>query len=230
MKYKQIILTVASVLLLAGCMEVAPAEPIKGEDTSAESTIAEKITETVVGEVLDSVIETYKTKKDEDTDKGQSNYTLVRIIDGDTGVFSPLNSTETASNNKSDRTDHKDDASEVTARFLLIDTAEMRGDNGKPEELAQEAKDFTKSLLENASEIRLETDVGDKTDHYGRLLCYVFADGKNVQEELLKVGLAKIAYVNEPNTRYLDEFKVAEEYAKTNGLGLWGNKTAQRNS
>ncbi|WP_342536079.1 excalibur calcium-binding domain-containing protein [Sporosarcina sp. FSL K6-3508] len=37
----------------------------------------------------------------------------------------------------------------------------------------------------------------------------------------MKEGLARVAYVYLPNTRYLDEFEKAEQQAKKSGVGIW---------
>ncbi|MDN4594682.1 thermonuclease family protein [Polycladomyces subterraneus] len=62
--------------------------------------------------------------------------------------------------------------------------------------MGSEASAFTKNLLTHAKHITLEFDV-EKRDKYGRMLAYVYADGKSVQEELLKQGLARVGYIGE---------------------------------
>lgn len=61
--------------------------------------------------------------------------------------------------------------------------------------------------MSNAKNVEIEFDVFQKEDKYHRALCYVYADGKSVQEELLLAGLAEIKYVKPPDTRYLKEYK-----------------------
>ncbi len=63
--------------------------------------------------------------------------------------------------------------------------------------------------------MQLEFDKGDHRDKYERLLAYVYIDGKSVQETLLKEGLARVAYVYEPNTKYIDQFRKDEQEAKS---------------
>lgn len=69
-------------------------------------------------------------------------------------------------------------------------------------------KDENKFILENE-------------DKYHRALCYVYADGKSVQKQLLEQGLAEIKYVKEPDTRYLVEYQRAQNSAKANKKNLW---------
>ena len=72
----------------------------------------------------------------------------------------------------------------------------------------------TKELLSTAAEITFEYDKGDKTDRYGRALGYIFVDGTLLQKTLVSEGLARVAYVKEPNTKYLEELEKAQEQAK----------------
>src|SRR5690606_23589494 len=71
----------------------------------------------------------------------------------------------------------------------------------------------------NANRITLEYDV-EKRDKYNRVLAYVYADGKNVQEALLERGLARVGYIYE-SRRYLDEFRKAEDIAQEKKIGIW---------
>lgn len=65
----------------------------------------------------------------------------------------------------------------------------------------------------------LEKDKSD-TDRYGRLLRYIYVDSKMINEVLVKEGFAK-AKTYKPDTKYQERLKEAENYAKTNNLGLW---------
>ncbi|MGH2195779.1 thermonuclease family protein, partial [Enterococcus faecalis] len=79
--------------------------------------------------------------------------------------------------------------------FLLIDTRETMKPNTRVQPVGKEASNRRKTLLSNAKEIQLEFDETNKTDRYGGLLAYVFADGQLLQQILVGEGLAKIAYV-----------------------------------
>ncbi|EDO1218683.1 thermonuclease family protein [Listeria monocytogenes] len=107
-----------------------------------------------------------------------------------------------------------------TVRLLLIDTPESVKPNTPVQPYAKEASNYMKELVTN-SNLTLEYDSGGATDKYGRVLAYVYADGKNVNEEMLKEGFARVAYVYEPNTRYLSEFKQAEAAAKEKKKNIW---------
>lgn len=84
-----------------------------------------------------------------------------------------------------------------------------------------EASKRTKELLSTASEITFEYDSGNKIDRYGRVLGYIFVDGTLLQKTLVSEGLARVAYVKEPNTKYLLELEEAQEKAKNESLRIW---------
>ncbi|WP_349305790.1 thermonuclease family protein [Bacillus sp. FJAT-49711] len=106
-------------------------------------------------------------------------------------------------------------------RFLLLDSPETSHPRLGEQPFGQEAKEFTTNLVENAKKIELEFDIGPKLDKYGRLLAYVYVDGKMIQEELLKKGLARVAYIYPPNTRYVNQFDAIQKKAQKKGVGIW---------
>lgn len=129
---------------------------------------------------------------------------FVRHVDGDTSVF--------LVNGK-----------EQKVRYLLIDTPETVKPNPPVQPFGKEASNRTKTLLSNAKEIQLEFDESNKTDRYGRLLAYVFVDGKLLQETLVSEGLAKVAYVKNKEAKYLERLEEKQELAKQQHLGIWSN-------
>jgi micrococcal nuclease len=109
---------------------------------------------------------------------------------------------------------------EETVRYLLIDTPETKHPNECVQPFGQEASNRNKQLV-NSGKLELEFDVGERKDKYGRLLAYVYVDGKSVQKTLLKEGLARVAYVYPPNTRYLDDYEASEASASNDGIAIW---------
>ncbi|WP_323741314.1 thermonuclease family protein [Listeria welshimeri] len=157
---------------------------------------------------FDNVINTIKTfipsdGSKEKTPENTVNVTLDHVVDGDT--ISVKFEGETKAK---------------TVRLLLIDTPESVKPNTPVQPYAKEASNYMKKLVTN-SKLTLEYDSGGATDKYGRVLAYVYADRKNVNEEMLKEGFARVAYVYEPNTRYLSEFKQAEAAAKEKKKNIW---------
>lgn len=133
----------------------------------------------------------------------EANY--IRTVDGDTAIFEV-------------------DGNEITARFLLIDTAEIaHSDDEVSEPFADEAAAFTKQRLENATIIELEKSNYNQVDAYDRHLVYVWLDDKLLQQELLSEGLAKIAYVENDKMPYLNELREVETQAQEEKIKLWSN-------
>ncbi|XKE93783.1 thermonuclease family protein [Metaplanococcus flavidus] len=109
---------------------------------------------------------------------------------------------------------------ETTVRYLLIDTPETNHPRLGEQPLGTEATQENRGLIESG-DVSIEFDVGDRLDDYGRLLAYLYVDGESVQQQLLETGHARVAYVFPPNTRYLEEFKEAEQMAKEQEIGIW---------
>lgn len=65
-------------------------------------------------------------------------------------------------------------------------------------------------------QIRLE---GNETDNYGRIVRYVFANGKNVNIELVQKGWARAAW--HENSKYKALLEQAQEQAKQENKGIW---------
>ena len=76
---------------------------------------------------------------------------------------------------------------EENVRYLLIDTPETNHPRLGKQPYGQQAKVRNQELLQKG-QLEIEFDVGGKYDKYGRLLAYIYIDGKSVQEQLLKEG------------------------------------------
>ncbi|HHY72924.1 MAG TPA: nuclease [Bacillus bacterium] len=108
---------------------------------------------------------------------------------------------------------------EERVRLLLVDTPETKHPSKPVQPFGPEASQFAKDALEG-KEVTIELDVSDR-DKYGRLLAYVWIDGKMFNEMLLEKGLARVAYVYAPNTKYVDEFYEIQKRAQKEGIGIW---------
>ena len=94
--------------------------------------------------------------------------------DGDTAIFTD------------------EEGGEIVCRFLAVDTPEI-GEDGY-----SETKQYTASLLSSSYEVVLELDPhADRYDTYGRLLAWVWADGRLVQGKLVENGLATLRYLED---------------------------------
>ena len=103
-------------------------------------------------------------------------------------------------------------------RLILIDTPETKHPRLGLQPFGKEASEFTSNAL-TGKEVTLELDVEER-DQYGRLLAYVWFGNTLFNETLLKEGLARVA-VYPPNTKYVDQFRVVQKTAQTNGIGIW---------
>lgn len=142
-------------------------------------------------------------KKAEQEAKEREQYgetaTVTRVIDGDTLEISMNGKTE-------------------DVRLLLIDTPETVHPSEPVEPFGPEASQFVKEKLEGKE---VQVKVGkEERDNYGRLLAYVYIDGKTIQEMLLEEGLAKTAYLYNDLTM-LDDFHAAQQPAIDAGIGVW---------
>lgn len=111
---------------------------------------------------------------------------------------------------------------EIKARFLAIDTPETVHPSKDVEAFGKEASDYTCERLKNAKKIVLEYDPkSDEKDKYDRYLVWVYVDDVLLQNELIEMGYAKVAYLY-GDYLYTDKLKDSEEKAKNEKTGLWG--------
>lgn len=108
---------------------------------------------------------------------------------------------------------------EETIRLLLIDTPETVHPTKPVQPFGPEASKYAKETL-SGKEVEIELDVRER-DKYGRLLVYLYINGQMFNEMLLENGLARVAYVFPPNTKYVDRFKEIEKKAKQKEVGIW---------
>ncbi|TCP18320.1 micrococcal nuclease [Scopulibacillus darangshiensis] len=109
---------------------------------------------------------------------------------------------------------------EEAVRFLLVDTPETHHPRLGVQPFGPEASQFTHKLLDGQT-VQMELAVSGGRDKYGRMLAYLYINGKSVEEELLKRGLARVAYVYPPNTKYVDEYRAVQKKAQARGVGIW---------
>lgn len=108
---------------------------------------------------------------------------------------------------------------EAAVRFLLVDTPETKHPQHGEQPFGKEASNFTKDLLSGKT-VELEQDVNNGPDKYGRLLYYIYVEGKSVQEMLLEKGLARVAYIYAPNVKYVDQYKARRFKKRRKRQGL----------
>lgn len=124
-----------------------------------------------------------------------------RVVDGDTAVMTIGGRSE-------------------YVRYIGIDTPEMNWDNvPASEKCAIEATDFNESRLKAGNEVELEFDE-ELRDRYDRILAYVRVDGRLLNADLLRKGLAETLTIP-PNDRYADDFSALERKARERAPYLW---------
>jgi len=127
--------------------------------------------------------------------------TVVRVVDGDTIVV---------------RMEGRD----YTLRYIGIDTPETVKPNTPVQCFGQEASRRNRELVEG-KKVRLEKDVSE-TDRFGRLLRYVYVDGRMVNAILVEEGYAQVSTFP-PDVKYQEEFLRLQRKAREEGRGLWGS-------
>jgi len=205
-------LATASVfLLLSGCSEMDQSGEQKPDQTTSEETQEQadqpekqekQSEEQQQANESDEYSQTSKPGKTVSA-KNQVSVKLSRVVDGDTiKVF------------------YK--GKEESVRYLLIDTPESKKPGECVQPYAEKASKRNEQLIKSGK-LTLEFEKSE-TDKYGRLLAYVFVDGKSVQETLIKEGLGRVAYIYEPPYKYLKEYEEAEELAKKKKANIWSKK------
>ncbi len=166
--------------------------------TNYKDTVEAVQTAVQVAEDIKATVDTFTGQN---TANGRIQATVTKVKDGDT--------IEVRMNGKKE-----------TVRFLLTDTPESVKPGVEPQPFSTEASNFVKKML-TGKRVELEKDIGDARDKYGRLLYYVYVDGKSVQEELLKRGFARVAYVYPPNVKYVDKYRSIQKEAQKAKIGIW---------
>lgn len=132
---------------------------------------------------------------------GSAPARLERVIDGDTIVA-----------RVGDR--------EERVRYIGVDTPETVKPNAPVECFGPQAHDLNARLLGDAgAALTLHFD-RELRDRYGRLLAYVFHDGRFVNARLIAAGAARTLAIA-PNTARAAQLSALQHGARAAGRGLW---------
>ena len=123
-------------------------------------------------------------------------YVVIQVIDGDTIYL----------------------ANGESVRYLGINAPETQHPTKGNECYGREATRRNSQLVEGKT-VRLEKDITDR-DKYGRLLRYVFVNGKFVNAILVEEGFAYSSYYS-PDLMYYKYLLELELEAEKDGRGLW---------
>lgn len=112
-----------------------------------------------------------------------------------------------------------------TVRLVGIDAPESDGPYREPGCFGAEAAARLRELLPSGERVRVETDPAqDPRDRFDRLLGYVFRPGedRSVNRQLVAEGMARVYVYRADPFSFVEEFRRAEDEARSRGLGLWG--------
>ncbi len=145
-------------------------------------------------------------------DDGIGEVTYEGCIDGDTTRFRPIDGQNT-----------------LSYRYLFIDAPEA---TSSVEPWGPYATDYVCSVLENAETIVIQYEphpehglpevhpsIG-RTGTFGRDLVTVWADGRNLNLELVELGLSYTSGTT--NSEFSREYQLAQNNADANGRRMWG--------
>jgi micrococcal nuclease len=131
---------------------------------------------------------------------GAEHARVLRVVDGDTIKV------------------RLDDGRTERVRYIGIDTPESVKPDTPVQCFAKKASHYNASLVAGRS-VTLRMDA-EARDRYGRLLAYVYTDGRFVNRELVARGYARTMTIP-PNVAHADEFARLARRAREAGLGLW---------
>ena len=131
---------------------------------------------------------------------GSAVVLVTRVVDGDTAEV-------------------RLDGREEDVRYIGVDTPETVKPGEPVQCFGPQASAFNHRLVEGR---RVRLVFGEeRRDVYGRLLAYVYLDGRFVNAELVRRGLARTLTIP-PNDRFAERLKRLEIAAARAGRGLWG--------
>lgn len=137
-----------------------------------------------------------------DNQSNQFSVTLSKCVDGNSARFILENN-------------------EIKVRFIGVESNSVVVADVNDEINGSLVSEYVCNVLKNAKDIKLEYENNsEKEDKYGRKLVWVWVDGVLLQENLVKIGYSKIAYLSD-DYKYSDLLLSAEDYAKNNELGIW---------
>ncbi|MBR4619167.1 MAG: thermonuclease family protein [Bacilli bacterium] len=134
---------------------------------------------------------------------------LDKCVDGDTAVF-------------------KIGKEIKKTRFLAINTPESVDPKKVSEPYGKEASNYTCKKLTKAEKIEIQYDPNsEKEDKYGRVLAWIYVDGKLLQNDLVSKGYAEVKYLY-ADYLYTDQLKEKEMIAKSKKLRIWSDEAVEQ--
>ncbi len=116
-------------------------------------------------------------------------------------------------------------ADRTRVRLIGVNTPETVKPDTPPEPWGAEASQFTRDFLADGV-ARLEFD-DERLDQHGRTLAFVWVGDKQLNEELLRAGLARAEFHFRYAPAMKDRFRAAQDEAKRAKRGMWGKQVAK---
>jgi micrococcal nuclease len=117
---------------------------------------------------------------------------------------------------------------EIKIKFIGIDVGEFIITDEFDETNGKTVEEYVCSILKDAKNIKIEYDPKiEEKDKFGRVNAWVFLDDVLMQEHLVSIGAAKVAYLYD-DYLYNDQLNEAEKNAKENKIGIWKEKEEDR--
>ncbi|HOQ79112.1 MAG TPA: thermonuclease family protein, partial [Candidatus Absconditabacterales bacterium] len=183
---------------LKGILTFGAEQTFKGDYTLPNSTQDKN---PVIVHILNpnqQIVDTYIYNPNKIKEIPDGEYKVISIIDGDTIKISYLEQ-------------------EFNIRLAGIDAPESSALRcGKVECFGPEAKEYLNSLLANKT---ISFQQAEKDD-FDRFVGYVFLNGENINEKLIRNGYAREYSYKGKNYKYQSLFQSAQKYAQQNSLGL----------
>ncbi|HRX63536.1 MAG TPA: thermonuclease family protein [Candidatus Absconditabacterales bacterium] len=147
------------------------------------------------------IVDTYIYNPNKITEIPDGDYEVVSVIDGDTVKISYAQK-------------------EFNIRLAGIDAPESSTLRcGKVECYGPEAKTYLKSLLEGKT-ISFQQE---STDSFDRFVGYIFLDGENINQKMIREGYAREYSYKDQSYKYQSDFQSSQQYAQNNNLGIRGD-------
>ena len=110
---------------------------------------------------------------------------------------------------------------EIKVKFIAAESVPTIMSEYNDEINGSLVNDYVCSILTNAKEIKIEYEPNsEKEDKYGRILAWVYVDDVLLQEYLVELGYAKVAFIYD-DYLYNDVLLNAEAKAKEENKGVW---------
>ncbi|RAI82128.1 hypothetical protein BFS35_000140 [Macrococcoides goetzii] len=110
----------------------------------------------------------------------------------------------------------------IKIRMLLIDTPESKDPRKPVQPYAKEAAKFLENHM-RYGRLQIQYDNSQKLDRYGRHLVYLYANGKLVNNEMVRYGYARVGFIYSQKY-YLNTLKKSEAHAKKKQYKIWSIK------